>query len=161
MRELIHWNPFRELASWHTDIDDLFSGGFPSPVTKRGAEPLGAEWLPAVETFSKDGKQILRLDLPGVEPKDVEVAMVDDTLIIKGERKSSDEVKEKDYHYRETSYGRFERRLALPNGVDGNKVQAAYKNGVLEISIRLPAKLTRQSIPIQTDENRSDKLSAA
>ncbi|MFQ5853290.1 MAG: Hsp20/alpha crystallin family protein [Candidatus Binatia bacterium] len=151
MRALIPWNPYQGLMSWHNDIDDIFNRFFSPTETER--------WFPPAETFSKDGRQIVRLDLPGVDPKNVEVSVVDDTLIIKGERKSSDEVKEKHYHYRETSYGKFERRLALPKGVDGEKIKASYKNGVLEISVPLPVKLAGRKIPIEDSQTRN--LSAA
>lgn len=103
----------------------------------------------------------MRLDLPGVDPKDVEVSVVDDTLVIRGERKTAQELKEKEYQYRETAYGRFERRLGLPKGVDRDKVSASYKNGVLEVSIPLPAQLANKTIPIQIEEGQSRKLAAA
>ena len=86
---------------------------------------------------------------------------MDDTLVIRGERKTAQELKEKDYHYRETAYGRFERRLGLPKGVDRDKVSASYKNGVLEVSIPLPAQLANKTIPIQIDEDQTPKLAAA
>ncbi len=153
MRALIPWQPYRALPSWHSDIDDFFNQFFSSALKERDQDRALADWLPAVETFSKDGQQIVRLDLPGVEPKDVNVSAVDDTLIIRGERKYSNEVKEKDRHYKETAYGKFERRLALPKGVDGKKVKAAYRNGVLEVSVPAPSKLAGTSIPIQIERS--------
>lgn len=149
MRTLIPWNPYKELIGWHSDIDDLFNHLFSFSRTDRDQEGLLTRWVPAVETVAKDGGHIVRLDLPGVEPKNVEVSVKDATLIIKGERKSSDKVKEEGYHYREASYGRFERRFALPKGVDEGKVKASYKNGVLEISVPLPERSAGKSIPIQ------------
>ena len=119
------------------------------PVTVTGSSAKS----PAVETFSKDGQQILRLDLPGVKPKEVDVSVVDDTLIIRGERKNANEIKEKDRYYKETAYGKFERRLALPKGVDGKKVKATYRNGVLEVSVPAPSKLVGTSIPIQIEHS--------
>ncbi|MEE8547144.1 MAG: Hsp20/alpha crystallin family protein [bacterium] len=92
---------------------------------------------------------MVRMDMPGVDPKDVEVSVAEDSLIIKGERKKAKEIKERDYHYHETSYGKFERRLILPKGIDRDKVVARYKNGVLEISVPVPAHLAERRVPIQ------------
>lgn len=161
MRALLPWNPYGELIGWHSDIDDLFNRFFTPSWTDREREGLLTSWVPAVETVSKDGKHIVRLDLPGVETKDVKVSVENDTLIIKGERKSSDEAKEKNYRYRETSYGSFERRFALPKGVDGDKVKASYKNGVLEVSVPLPARIAGKSIPIQVEEGGAKGLFSA
>ncbi|HWP56835.1 MAG TPA: Hsp20/alpha crystallin family protein [Candidatus Acidoferrales bacterium] len=158
---LIPWNPYQELMSWHRDIDELFNRFFPSSGLEREQQGAAISWFPAMETFTKDGHQFVRLDLPGVDPKDVEVSVVNDTLVIRGERKRSQELTEKDYHYRETAYGRFERRLSPPAGVDRDKVNATYKNGVLEVSIPLPAQLTGKTIPIQIEESPTRKLAAA
>lgn len=162
MTTLIPWNPFRELTSWHRDIDDLFNRLFYSFPFERGLDEMAIapRWSPAAESFTKDGMHVVRLDLPGVDPKDIEVSMAEDTLIIRGQRKSSEEVKEKDYRYKETYYGRFERRLALPKGVDGDKIKANYRNGVLELSIPLPVELDSKKIPILTEEGQTKKLAA-
>jgi HSP20 family protein len=162
MTTLMPWNPFRELTSWHRDIDELFNRVFSSFPFERGLEAMAIVpgWLPAVESFTKDGMHVVRLDLPGVDPKDIEVSMVEDTLIIRGQRKSSEEFKEKGYHYKETDYGRFERRLALPKGVDGDKIKANYRNGVLEVSIPLPVELAGKKISILTEEGQTKKLAA-
>jgi HSP20 family protein len=157
---LVPWSPFQELMSWHRDIDDLFDRFFSSPQSEQEQETRLVNWVPSVETLSKDGQYVVRLDVPGVDPKDVEVSVQENNLIIKGERKSSHETKEKDYHYREAAYGRFERRLALPQGVDRDKVTASYKNGVLEISVPRPVALAGKTIPIQIEEV-SKKMAAA
>lgn len=161
MRVLTRWSPYQELIGWDRDIDDFFNRFFSSFHLDRDREALPANWSPAIETFSKNGRAIVRLDLPGVDPKNVKVSVENDALIIRGERKSSDEVKEKDYHYRETSRGSFERRLSLPKGVDGEKVKASYKNGVLEISVPLPSKLVGKTIPVQIEGSQTSNLSAA
>jgi HSP20 family protein len=156
------WNPFRELISWHRDIDELFNRLFASFPYERELEreAMLPGWLPAVESFTKDGTHVVRLDLPGIDPKDIDVSVVNDTLFIRGERKSLEEVKEKDYRYKEIGYGRFERRLALPKGVEGEKIKASYKNGVLELSIPLPAELAGKKIPILIEEGGAKKLAA-
>lgn len=160
MRALVRFNPFREVMNWHKDIDDLFNRFFATSPLDGEEEGLATAWSPAAESYTKDGQHIVRLDLPGVNPKDVEVSVTDNTLLIQGERKASQEKTEKDYHYRETSYGRFERRLTLPKGVDAEKINASYKNGVLEVSIPIPVQLAGKKIPIQIEENPTKKVAA-
>jgi HSP20 family protein len=162
MTTLMPWNPFRELRSWHRDIDELFNRLFSSFPIEREREEMAMVpgWLPAAESFTKDGTHVVRLDLPGVDPKDIDVSVVNDTLVITGHRKSSEEVKEKEYHYKEIGYGRFERRLALPKGVDGEKIKASYRNGILELSIPLPVELAGKKIPILIEEGQTKKLAA-
>lgn len=145
MKTLVQLNPFHELAYRHRDIDDRFFGLFPSACDE---ETVPMNWLPAVDAFRKDGETIVRMDMPGVDPKEVEVSVAEDSLIIKGERKKAKEIKERDYHYHETSYGKFEHRLILPKGIDRDKVAARYKNGVLEISVPVPAHLAERRVPI-------------
>lgn len=162
MTTLMPWNPFRELTSWHRDIDELFNRLFASFPYERELEEevMLPGRLPAAESFTKDGTHIVRLDLPGVDPKDIDVSVVNDTLFIKGHRKSTEEVKEKEYHYKEIGYGRFERRLGLPKGVEGEKIKASYRNGVLEISIPVPAELAAKKIPILIEEGETKKIAA-
>lgn len=160
MRELTRWNPFHELTNWHRDIDGLFNRFLDLPFAGHEKTHL-TNWWPALDTYEKDGQYFVRLDLPGVDPKDVEVVAEGDSLIIKGERKKAKEIEEKNYHYRETSYGRFERRLGLPKGVDANKVGARYANGVLEISMPLPAHLVGKRVPIQIEGGQADQNKAA
>ena len=160
MTTLMRWDPFRELTTWHRDIDELFNRFFPSFPLERELEEVAMTRLPAAESFTRDGMHVVRLDLPGVDPKDIDISVVDDSLIIKGERKGSEEVKEKDYQYKETAYGRFERRLALPKGVDGDKIKANYRNGVLEVLIPLPVEVAGKKIPILVEEGQTKKLAA-
>ena len=97
--ELMRWNPSDELSSWHRDIDDLFGRFFGRPETSVGG------WVPRIETYCKDNEYVLRLDLPGVDPKDVQINAEGNSLSISGERRTE----EKGQDYRETSYGKFER----------------------------------------------------
>jgi HSP20 family protein len=107
-------------------------------------------WIPTLDAFERDGKYVIRADVPGADPNEIEVSVLNDTLTIKGERKRSNEIKEKNYHYRETSYGRFERRLALPKGTDPEKIAAKFEHGVLEVSMPLPQSAQAKKVPIDT-----------
>ena len=146
--ELMRWNPSEELSSWHRDIDDLFGRFF-----GRTESPAGA-WVPRLETYRKDNNYVVRIDLPGVDPKDVSVQAEGNVLTISGERKSEQTGAE----YRETFYGKFERALTLPQGVETDKIAAHYHNGVLEVTVPLPAQLAGRNIPIQIEQKESKKI---
>jgi HSP20 family protein len=146
--ELMRWSPTEELSNWHRDIDDLFGRFFQRP----DSENSFSNWTPRVETYRRDSDYVVRVDLPGVDPKDVHVEAEGNLLSISGERKSE----EKGSEYRETFYGRFERHFTLPQGVEPSKISAHYEHGVLEIRVPLPAQLAGQNIPIQI-EQKEDK----
>jgi HSP20 family protein len=147
-------------SNWHREIDDLFRRFF-SGDNEESHQLSMTRWLPAMEAFERDGQYVIRADVPGVDPKEVEVSVLNDTLTLKGERKRSNEVKEKDYHYSETAYGTFERRFALPKGVDPEKIAAKFENGVLEISMPLPQSATAKKVPIETSANQPRQIKAA
>jgi HSP20 family protein len=146
--ELMRWNPLDELSSWHRDIDELFGRFF-------GREEIFAgTWAPRIETYRKDNEYVVRLDLPGVDPKEVEVHAEGNLLTIKGERKKET----KEGEYQETFYRKFERSVTLPQGVEADKISAQYQHGVLEVRVPLPAQLAGRKIPIQIDEKTQKKL---
>jgi HSP20 family protein len=145
------------LTHWQRDIDDLFA--LPFRLGREEDQP--SRWWPALDGYEKDGKYFIRLELPGVEAKEVEVVAEGNSLIIKGERKNEKEVDEKNYFYRETSTGRFERRVALPKGVDTSKIAARFEKGVLEISVPLPVHLTAKKVEIQIEDGKTDQTQAA
>jgi HSP20 family protein len=161
MRDLIRWNPFQELTHWHRNIDELFDPFFNIPSWETRIETHPSQWLPPMDTYEKNGRQIVRLDLPGVDPKDIEVFAENNSLIVKGERRRAQEAKEKGYHYSETSCGTFERRLALPRGTETNKLAARYDKGILEISMPLPTNAAGKRVRIQIESDNSDQSEAA
>ena len=146
--DLIRWNPTEELSNWHRDIDELFGRFFQRPES-----PIQS-WVPRMETYRKDNDYIVRIDLPGVNPEDVHVETEGNFLMISGERKGE----EKGSEYRETFYGRFERQITLPQGVQADKVTARYQHGVLEVQVPLPAQLAGRKVPIQIEEQDKKKL---
>ena len=147
--ELMRWNPNEELTSWHRDIDELFDRFF-----GRTEGSAGSSWVPRMETYRKDNEYIVRLDLPGVDPKDVHVQAEGNVLSISGERKTEEE---KGGNYRETFYGKFERTIGLPQGVEADKIAARYEHGVLEIRVPLPAQLAGRKVPIQIEQPNENK----
>ena len=92
-------------------------------------------FVPAADVYTHDGSLVMKFDLPGVDAEDVEVKLVEDELVITGERKADKEFKEEGYYRKETVYGFFERRMPVPKGVKEADIKAEYANGVLEITI--------------------------
>ena len=112
---------------------DLSRGGLPA-----------VDWTPAIEAFERDRQLVVRADLPGLSPEDVRIEVTDDGLLIEGERRQEMEAEEEGGVYRsERVYGRFSRFLTLPDGVDADKAQARFDNGVLEISIPMTDQASR------------------
>ncbi len=125
----------RDLGSLHREIDSLFDGIFGS----RAVEPV-ADWVPHVETFVRNDVLHVRMDLPGVDPKAVDMSVEGDVLTIRGERKAEHQ----ETAYREVTYGRFERRIRVPDGTDAEKIAAKYVNGVLQVTVPLPKPVSRK-----------------
>ena len=128
---LVPWRPFREVTTFKGEFDRLFEdfwGRLPEWRPER-------EWLPALDVSETKDKVLVKVELPGIDPKDIEVSVQGDVLTIKGERKQEKEDKEEDYHRIERIYGSFCRTLRLPTIAETAKVTATYKDGVLKLEV--------------------------
>jgi len=105
-----------------------------SPVTGEG-EVSTRTWAPPVDIYEDGDNLVLKAELPGINPDEVEIRVENNTLYLKGERKFEKEVKEQSYHRVERTYGTFTRSFSLPNSVDPDKVAADYKDGVLTLTM--------------------------
>ena len=115
-------------------FEDISSRPFLPTVCRRlPAEERG--WAPPIEMFEKEDKFIVKAELPGMKREEIDVSVVGDTLTIKGERKAETEIKEEDYYCCERCYGSFFRSITVPAAVDTEKIEASFKNGVLEITL--------------------------
>jgi HSP20 family protein len=133
-RRMIPWRPFRELEDMERSFDDLFSR--PSlPAMWRLMPSTEMMWAPAIDVFEKDDRFVVKAELPGMKEKDIDVSVVGNRLVIRGERKAESEVKKEDYYYSERSYGSFSRSIDIPSDVDTKKIAANYDDGVLEVNL--------------------------
>ena len=153
MFELTRRSPFGSMFQIHRELDDLLTrflghDAAPAPYRTEG-EPVA--WWPAVESYAKDGNLHVRVALPGVDPKDVEVTVSDDYLTIRGERKAKTEEKDGGRYVREFAYGSFERMLALPEGIDPGKVVAKFSNGMLDLTMPIPVAVVPKKVEIQIE----------
>ena len=128
---LIRWEPFNELMSLRQAMDRLLEDSFvtPSRVFGRweGAMPI--------DMYQTENEVVVKTALPGVKPDEVEITISGDTLCIRGEKKADEKIKREDYIYQEHRYGAFSRTVALPGGLDTNKAEATFEDGILTLTI--------------------------
>jgi HSP20 family protein len=111
-------------------FDSFFSG---LPERRKGL--LESEWAPSIDVAETDEDIVVTAELPGVKQEEVDITIADDVLTLKGEKKEEKEVKEKNYHRIERSYGSFQRSISLPTGTKADKAKATYKDGILSVTI--------------------------
>jgi HSP20 family protein len=155
MKELtVYDNFFEDLFDFRRDFDQIFNRMLTvKPWTKEEIRPwTETNFTPAIESYvDKDNKKyFLRVSLPGVDPKDVQVHVQGNVLTITGERKFARTIKEAELLEKEIAYGKFERFMTLPEGVNGEKLMAEYVNGVLELSAPVAAEAMPRKIEIRT-----------
>jgi HSP20 family protein len=159
MFELTRRSPFGSMFHIHRELDDLlasFLGANATPGPYR-AESEPVAWWPAVESYAKNGDLHVRVALPGVDPKDVEVTVSDDYLTIRGERKAKTDEKNGGRYVREFAYGSFERTFSLPDGIDPGKVVAKFMNGMLDLTMPAPVAVVPKKVEIQIEDGSQAK----
>ena len=133
---LVRWSPMRETATVHNRVNRMFNDMLPS--TWLDEEMHFSNWHPAVDIYDQDDRVVIKAELPGVDKKDIHVDLKDRVLTLKGERSHENEVKEEKFYRKERVYGKFERAFTLPAGLDPEKINADFKDGVLKIEIPKP-----------------------
>ena len=146
MSTMQRWNPARDFARLQDEVNRLFDG---SLGLTRSTESYG--WTPAVDVFEDTEGVTFKFDLPEVEGKDVDVRLEDGTLTVRGERKLEREDRREGYHRIERAYGTFARSFSLPATLDGEKVTAEYKNGVLRIFVPRRAEAKPKSVSVKVN----------
>ncbi len=127
---LTRWDPFREVVALQNRMNNLFRD------MNEGESPLTtASFVPAVDIYEDPKKVVLKLEVPGIEEKDLDVRVENNTLTVKGERKFEKEEKEENFHRIERRYGTFYRSFTLPQTVDSEHIHASYTNGVLKLEL--------------------------
>lgn len=149
MVDLMEWRPFREISRLRREMDRLWDEFF--GPGRRALKPLEAEWVPSVDVSETADKLTVTAEIPGIEPKDIDISISGDLLTIKGEKKAEREEKEENYHLIERSYGAFSRTIRLPVSVETDKIEATYKNGVLTITCPKKEEVKAKPIQIKTE----------
>lgn len=136
-RELLLAQPATALARLRGEMDMLFDRFFGDPWASGNPEwPLGGRTgFPHTDLAESENEVTVTMELPGVDPKDVQIDIAGDILTVRGEKKHEQEEKRKNYHYVERQYGSFRRAVQLPRHLDVSKVEATYKDGVLTVAV--------------------------
>ena len=157
---LLGASPFTFMRRFSEEMDRLFEDfgierGWLAPRFERDFFPntFGSleqsAWSPQIEVFEREGKFIVRADLPGMTKDDVKVEVTDDAITLSGERRQEHEEKREGFYRSERSYGSFYRQIPLPEGVRADDATATFQNGVLEISMQAPQREERRSRQLQ------------
>ena len=150
MNALTRWDPFKEMDDLQSRFAKLF-GLTPARPANGGQEMMTiTEWAPSVDIIEDEKEWLVKADLPEVKKEDVKVTVENSVLTITGERKLEKEEKDKKYHRIERSYGNFLRSFTLPDGADGTKVAAEFKDGVLKVHLPKSEKAKPKAIEVKT-----------
>lgn len=128
---ITRWDPFREIVALQNRMNSLFRG-----MDEGEGAITTAAFMPAADIYEDEKKILLKLEVPGIEEKDLDVSVENNTLTVKGERKFEKEEKEENFHRIERRYGSFYRAFTLPSTVDSEHVSANYTNGVLKLELK-------------------------
>jgi HSP20 family protein len=140
---ITRWDPYREVVALQNRVNSLFRdmNGEDDPVA-------AASFVPAVDIYEDAQKVMLKLEVPGIDQKDLDVRVENHTLTVKGERKFEAEEKEQNFHRIERRYGSFYRAFTLPSTVDTESVAASYNSGVLKLELKKKPEAQPKQIPI-------------
>jgi len=143
-RYLTKWEPFSDLVSLRDDMDQLFETFF-----GQHSEDRKGFWTPILDIEESNGNIVVKAEIPGMEKDEIKVSVRNNMLSISGERKQEIETKDKTFHRIERSYGKFSRTITLPSEVDADKIKAAYKDGVLNITLPKPESMKPKQIEVE------------
>jgi HSP20 family protein len=144
---IIRWDPFDEIMSMRESMDRLFEDFF----TRRPRHAGPLVWQPAVEVFETDNEVVVKAELPGIDPKNVEVNVTSEGLTIKGEAKTDHEEKRRNYYRRELRYGAFQRTIALPTEVKGEDARATFRHGILEVKVPKAERVRPKTVKVEVE----------
>jgi HSP20 family protein len=129
-------DPFRGFSDMQSQMNRMFEQMLGNFAPRGGRQLEGVtEWAPPIDVTTQNGNIVIRAELPGVKPEDVDITLQGNVLTISGERKAEQEEERGGYHIKERRYGSFSRSLTPPQGTDESKINARYEHGVLELTV--------------------------
>ncbi len=149
MKEIIKWDPFKEISSLREEIDKLFDSFFGRRSFFFGETET---FVPACDLEETEESFIVSAEIPGMKKDEIKVTVDEDGITISGERKREKEEKGKTYHRIERTYGKFQRYIPFPKEVQPEKAKASYKDGILRIEIPKSEKVKPKEIKIEIEE---------
>src|SRR5206468_10613816 len=151
MTVLTRWDPFREFSTLQDRMNRLFQQSYGD----REEALTTSTFAPAVDVYEDEHNITLKIEVPGIDEKDIDVRIENNTLIVHGERKLEKEEKEENFRRVERQYGSFTRSFTLPNSVDTGQVSANYDNGVLKIKLAKKAEAKPKQIKVNVGREKA------
>jgi HSP20 family protein len=139
------------IDQFHTEVDRLFDRFFSEDWSFPSLSQDWATWSPSLDVTETDSEITIRAELPGVDPKDLDISVTGDLLTLAGQKEETTEHKEKGVYHSECRYGSFRRSIPLPTTVQADDVAAEFKNGVLSIQLKKVADASTKRIPVATE----------
>ncbi len=139
---ITRWDPFRDLITMQDRMSRMFQD------YTRGEEAIGTNFVPPVDVYEDQNGITLKLEVPGIDEKDLDVRVENNVLTVHGERKFENEEKEENFQRVERRYGSFTRSFTLPNTVDTESIQANYDKGVLKLHLSKRAEAKPKQIKV-------------
>ena len=154
MTVLTRWEPFREFSTLQDRMNRLFRE---TQGNSQDESLISSSFAPAVDVYEDEHNVTLKIEVPGIDEKDIDVRVENNTLTVHGERKIEKEEKEENYRRVERQYGSFTRTFNLPATVDAEKVQADYDKGVLKITLPKKAEAKPKQIKVNVGQSAGQK----
>src|SRR5437879_962218 len=153
MTVLTRWDPFREFSTLQDRMNRLFQESF----GREGREEslTTTRFAPAVDVYEDEHNVTLKIEVPGIDEKDIDVRIEGNTLSVHGERKFEKEEKEENYRRIERQYGSFTRSFTLPSSVDTSQVSANYDKGVLKVNLAKKAEAKPKQIKVNVGSEKT------
>ncbi|MHC4320924.1 MAG: Hsp20/alpha crystallin family protein [Planctomycetota bacterium] len=142
---LTKWDKLPVFSSFQDEMNRVLDSFF------NRESPYGTDWRPVVDVAETESDVLVKAEIPGIDPKDIDVSITGEKLTLKGEKKEEKENTGKCYHRVESSYGSFKRVITLPASVDVDKVTAEGKNGILEITLPKKEESKAKKINVKVD----------
>ena len=152
MTVLTRWDPFREFTTLQERMNRLLRD---SSGEGREESLITTNFAPAVDVYEDEHNVTLKIEVPGIDEKDIDVRIENNTLTVHGERKFEKEEKEENFRRVERQYGSFTRSFTLPNTVDSDKVSANYDKGVLKITLAKKAEAKPKQIKVNVGSEKT------
>ena len=134
---LARWSPTRMFDELREEMETLWRWPFARPLPR-----AAGAWLPNTDVFRDNGNLVVKADLPGMNKADIDIAIENGDLVLRGERKEETKVEKEDFYRAERAYGSFYRRMTLPENVHADAIKAAFDNGVLTVTVPMPKEET-------------------
>jgi HSP20 family protein len=152
MTVLTRWDPFREFTTLQDRMNRLFQDSF----TQGRDEALStSSFAPAVDVYEDEHKITLKIEVPGIDEKDIDIRVENNVLTVTGERKFEKEEKEENYRRVERHYGSFTRSFTLPNTVNSENISADYDRGVLKVQLAKKAEAKPKQIKVNVSSSKT------